>query len=259
MVNPPSQQLESNDDLLRPPKTDTKMGWGEYFRDLMIILKTHNVVVSTFMYSLVIFNFVLVDEITAVWLSLPIESGGMAFTSSDIGSYYAMNGVCLVIGQLLILPKLSDYLSLVNMFKFGAAFYSIVVTIAFYQNMFLPLRPNLAFLFWGGLFVYIFIKAVLGGAMYVSSNLMINESAPSGLLGSTNGFSYSVGAIFRTSAPLIGGAILTWSLEHDYSFPLDYHLPTVCAGLSVFISLGLSFTYRAPSNQHIEIPDVPIV
>jgi len=67
------------------------------------------VVLAVSVYGILALATIIFDEVYALWASTPIDKGGLAYESEQIGFTLSMGGVALLISQILVFPFANRY------------------------------------------------------------------------------------------------------------------------------------------------------
>eukprot|EP00842_Homolaphlyctis_polyrhiza_P005284 jgi/Hompol1/5757/HPOL_004681-RA len=175
---------------------------------------TRNVIFAVSSYAIWSFLNVLHEEIYALFLATAIASGGLQFTSFDMGVLLSLLGVAQTIGQLVIYPVIERRYGYVGTFRISAI-------IVFVFSVILPFVGDLAhaivrspdgsytreqkYLVFGVLFCVLGFRVVGVVMGYVSVIVLVNDAAPGKhALGVVHGFGQIAASFVRFVHALIG-------------------------------------------------------
>ena len=177
------------------------------------------------MYFFYILGFVQIlnDEVVSLWAVNDVKDGGINFGSTQLGTYFMVQGIILIIYQTFIFPLLINRFGCLKLFRFGMlvsapaiALIPLSVLVVEVKIFIFYFFYFLFFLFFTFLF-YFYFKTKKKGAVQLWSLLvalsllkvvgfvsaftcifmMINHSAVPSQLGGVNGLAQSMVAFAR--------------------------------------------------------------
>ena len=83
---------------------------------------------------------------------------------------------------------------------------------------------------------------------FTSLNLLLSNSVPGHLRGAINGLSMAMSMLVRVWGPIVGGIVYSWSIGHDYAWPLNHHLAFIMFAIAFAATLPLLRTVPALLN-----------
>jgi MFS family permease len=250
-----STSFDEDDDLIDPafptsPATSDSAVKQERSLNLMTALKNKEVLLSTSLYGLLAFAFVIYDELLPVFGRAAISDGGLGFSSKQVGYLLALQGVTMVLFQFLVFPRLAARFGAVQLFRYGSVVFLPVLC-------FIPVTASLAasgqkVLLWVFLAAFMIGRSCCSCTLYTCVMLLINNSTSSANFGVVNGVGQTFAALARSFGPLTGGVL--WSLGHSLGFSYLAYFVMAGACSSVFaLSLKLpDHLVRPQGQQHIE-------
>ncbi|KNE72027.1 hypothetical protein AMAG_15970 [Allomyces macrogynus ATCC 38327] len=145
-------------------------------------------------------------EATVLWAKLPLDQGGVAFDSADIGFITSLNGVVTLVFQLLLFPMIERKLGPLTLFRVGT-----LLPIAAHQ-----LQPRIPQLWPGASHgTYRAIAAVLQSFAGIGSTcafttvfVMVSNSALDKDKGSANGLGQTFASTARIIFPILVRLVL---------------------------------------------------
>ncbi|XP_057302259.1 uncharacterized protein LOC130636530 isoform X2 [Hydractinia symbiolongicarpus] len=167
-------------------------------------------------------------EILPLFAASSTEYHGMGFSTSKIGLTLLMVSACFLPCQLSIIPKI------IRRYGSRKTLIGCNLLLAFVC----PWTPILVNIIsnrtaaWMAVVVVSFLQRLCMATVFVSINILLNNSVSPDLLGSANGFSMIFLSLGRMIAPLIVGSTYSWSLKNildvssNYNpigFPFDQH------------------------------------
>lgn len=204
---PQESQLESQarPKLYRPPLREI---WAvQLFRILVSfgLLPLHN---ATFLH------------LFPVFLSMPATkndhptvfrfTGGLGLTSPTIGLYLATFGVCGILLQLFIYPRIQKHIGNLGVFRLS----NFIFIVAYIFAPYLSLLSDHDTIKWVAMAGVLFTQ-VMGRTMAIpSSVILLTEAAPhKSALGTVNSAGGTLSALSSAVGPIIGGAIFARGIE----------------------------------------------
>ncbi|KAH6573462.1 hypothetical protein BASA60_006010 [Batrachochytrium salamandrivorans] len=221
---------------------------------------TPNVLLCIASYAIWSFIQVLFEEISALFVATPIASGGLQFTSFDMGIVLSLVGISQVFGQLVVYPIAERWWGCVGCFRAAS------IIMIFFSTL-LPFVCDLARQVIGNsemistdpiagdlytpnqkLLVYVALMFVLAGRNismvlgFISVLILVNDSAPGpSSLGTVHGFGQVAVSFVRSVGPALGGSLWAWSLTSHLSFPFDFHFTLIATAVLSIGSVVISY------------------
>jgi hypothetical protein len=147
------------------------------------ILRDHVASLACWIYALLGWIFIMLDEIFPVWSINKTEDGGLNFFTKDIGTVSAIGGVAIVIIQLFIYHRVANKLGLRNTLTVG-----LLITIpTFFAFPFLNYIRSNTVLFWICMGLVYVVRNFCGQLTFTAIIQMINNSVYPEHMGATNG------------------------------------------------------------------------
>ncbi|KAJ3368711.1 hypothetical protein GGF31_006135 [Allomyces arbusculus] len=191
-------------------------------------------------------------EATVLWAKMPLDQGGVAFDSADIGFITSLNGVVTLVFQLLLFPMIERKLGPLTLFRVGT-----LLPIASHQLT--PRVPQL----WPGAShgTYRAIAAVLQSLAGIGSTcafttvfVMVSNSALDKDKGSANGLGQTFASTARIIFPILSGSVFSASL-YNSSEPFDYHFVFFLVNIFSLITFASTFWLDPAINGPREAAD----
>ncbi|KAJ3362773.1 hypothetical protein GGF32_005576 [Allomyces javanicus] len=191
-------------------------------------------------------------EATVLWAKLPLDQGGVAFDSADIGFITSLNGVVTLVFQLLLFPTIERKLGPLTLFRVGT-----LLPIAAHQ-----LQPRIPQLWPGASHgTYRAIAAVLQSFAGIGSTcafttvfVMVSNSALDKDKGSANGLGQTFASTARIIFPILSGSVFSASL-YNVREPFDYHLVFFLVNIFSLITFASTFWLDPAINGPREAAD----
>jgi len=147
------------------------------------ILRDHVASLACWVYALLGWIYIMLDEIFPVWSINKVEDGGLNFLTKDIGTVSAIGGVAIVIIQLFIYHRIANKFGLKNTLTFG-----LLVTIpTLFAFPFLNYIRSSTVLFWICMALVYVVRNLCGQLTFTAIIQMINNSVYPEHMGATNG------------------------------------------------------------------------
>lgn len=181
-------------------------------------LHERDVVIAIILYSGVSFIILGYDEVFAFWAILPSASGGINFTTLQVGTAHAISGVGAIIMQLVGYVPLDKALGTRNTLTASMAIIAPVFAVA----------PLASYITGGATSIWVYIafimvmKAGCGTMGFASVNLLVSNASDSQTSGAVNGMSASTAALARMFAPVVVGSIFAATSNASVGWPFDY-------------------------------------
>lgn len=205
----------------RTMKAELHIFWHQLKSRLYLFgqaLRERDVIISIILYSGVSFIILGFDEVFAFWAILPVASGGINFTTLQVGTAHAVSGVGAIIMQLFGYVPLDKALGTRNTLTSSMASLVPVFIVA-------PLANHLAVdkaSIWSFIAFIMIMKAACGTTGFASVNLLVSNASDSQTSGAVNGMSASTAAIARMFAPVIVGSLFAATSNATVGWPFDY-------------------------------------
>jgi len=192
-----------------------------------------------------------------VFTSNPVNSGGLGFSSLEIGFFFVSWGIYLLPYYTLIWPRLLKWKGKDG--KNLRAWYIIRIGL-FLDVAFFFLYPFLNFfgnnraVLWILLELEIMLGVFAVNTYYLALQMITNMSVEGQINGSINGLVTMGLALGKAIAPVTAGLIFSVS-EHYHFFPLNYHLLfiVICVAQLGMFALTFIASRLYPSTLYIRI------
>lgn len=159
-------------------------------------------------------------HIFPVFLSLPPSpnvsfdmlhfTGGLGLSSPTLGLYLGTLGICGILLQLFIFPRLQKHIGNLGILRVASLFFPIAYLLAPY----LALISNYNSVKWLAMAAVLLIQ-VMGRTMAMPSSIvLLTEAAPRrSVLGTVHGAGSTISALSSALGPVIGGVLLAKGIE----------------------------------------------
>ncbi|CAK9856127.1 unnamed protein product [Sphagnum jensenii] len=157
------------------------------------------------------FHDMTYSEIFSLWCVSPKATGGLNFTTDNVGKILGISGFALMIFQILIFPHLANSLGLMMTTRVPAVL-SVPLILAY------PLIATLhGWVLWVILNLVSIVKTFFSMMILSASFILLNNSVPQDQRGVANGVSMSVVSVFKAIGPAFGGSLFAWGQKHQDS------------------------------------------
>ncbi|CAM9564568.1 unnamed protein product [Ectocarpus sp. 6 AP-2014] len=211
------------------------------------LLEEKRVRAILFVYGIYSFSLIGFGEIFPLWALSTVASGGLDWTTKQIGQVLSLVGVGMLAFQLVVYPWLSKRIGVTRSQRW-ACFLAIPVYALF---PFLSRLRGSGVLLVVGSIVLNFFSNVTATAVFINIALATNNAVEPSRRATLNGLSMTLGSLAKAAGPAFFSAIFAWSIDDDgrRPFPLDYHL--------VFYLLALSMTAVCWASWNVIVDDLP--
>ncbi|EFJ24565.1 hypothetical protein SELMODRAFT_101350 [Selaginella moellendorffii] len=210
------------------------------------LLRNFPLISSILVYCIWAFHDIAFSETFSLWAVSPKRTGGLGWTSTDVGQALALSGLALLFFQLVIFPSLTRL--------FGPILLTRAVTAL--SIPLLVLLPSLTSLEDTWLRVVVTVIAILKCCLGVSILSMIHGTVwlrvcISTQRGAANGLSLSVVSLFRALGPAVGGSVFAFAQTRPHAsiLPGD-QLLFFFLGATAFISVLSTFPPFLPQSTN---------
>lgn len=205
----------------RSMKAELHIFWHQLKSRLYLFglaLRERDVVFSIILYSGVSFIILGFDEVFAFWAILPVASGGVNFTTLQVGTAHAISGVGAIIMQLFGYVPLDKALGTRNTLTASMTALAPSFVVAPLANHLTGSKASI----WSFISFIMIMKAACGTTGFASVNLLVSNASDSQTSGAVNGMSASTAALARMFAPVIVGSIFAATSNATVGWPFDY-------------------------------------
>jgi glucan phosphoethanolaminetransferase (alkaline phosphatase superfamily) len=152
----------------------------------------------------------MIEEIFVLWLALSIALGGFGIQSTQIGLLLFACAPVPLVSQILVFPRLVNYIGFKSVFNSSMLIMGITFALIPFSNNLLGLSSVYpAWTYLAVTFTFFLVGRFFG---FASVYALINNSCDRHR-GSVNGIGQSVASLARIIAPIIGGAMYSFSVS----------------------------------------------
>ncbi|KAI8854160.1 hypothetical protein BC829DRAFT_380445 [Chytridium lagenaria] len=180
------------------------------------LMTDQKISLTIIMYALISGLYIQYDEVFSLWAKEPFHTGGLNFSTSDLGIVFSIGGIFLFIYQLFIYPPLESRLAHLGDDDETHGFGDHAGS------------GKVGWISWGVVVFCQVLRTCLSLQAFTSSFIMTANACPSHSRGSANGVSQAFGA----SALSLLGIFSSWSVENNLPAPFDFHLLFYLLGLT---------------------------
>ncbi|CAM9581917.1 unnamed protein product [Ectocarpus sp. 12 AP-2014] len=198
-------------------------------------------------YGIYSFSLIGFGEIYPLWALSTVASGGLDWTTKQIGQVLSLVGVGMLAFQLVVYPWLSKRIGVTKSQRWACLL--AIPVYAFFP--FLSRLRGSGVLLVVGSIVLNFFSNVTATAVFINVALATNNAVEPSRRATLNGLSMTLGSLAKAAGPAFFSAIFAWSIDDDgrRPFPLDCHL--------VFYLLALSMTAVCWASWNVIVDDLP--
>ncbi|CAK9235547.1 unnamed protein product [Sphagnum troendelagicum] len=177
------------------------------------------------------FHDMAYSEIFSLWCVTPKSTGGLNFTTDNVGKVLGISGFALMVFQILIFPHLANFLGPIMTTRVPAVL-SVPLILAY---------PGIATLHGWVLWVILnlasIVKTFFSMMILNASFILLNNSVPQEERGVANGVSMTVVSIFKAIGPAVGGSLFAWGQKRQDAYILPGN-DMVFVALAVIAIIG---------------------
>jgi hypothetical protein len=177
------------------------------------------------------FHDMAYSEIFSLWCVTPKSTGGLNFTTDNVGKVLGISGFALIVFQILIFPHLANFLGPIMTTRLPAVL-SVPLILAY---------PGIATLHGWVLWVILnlasIVKTFFSMMILNASFILLNNSVPQEERGVANGVSMTVVSIFKAIGPAVGGSLFAWGQKRQDAYILPGN-DMVFVALAVIAIIG---------------------
>ncbi|XP_057299998.1 uncharacterized protein LOC130630496 [Hydractinia symbiolongicarpus] len=150
------------------------------------------------------------EELFPLFASTAREYNGMVYSTSKIGLTLLIVAVLILPTQFLFLPKITEHFGSRKVFIGSNLFSAFLFP---WLPVLVGIVSNSTGLWMAVVFILILLRLCLIGG-FIGVNILLNNTVPSDLLGSANGFAMTLSSFGRCVAPAVLGSLYSWSLTN---------------------------------------------
>ncbi|CAM9287714.1 unnamed protein product [Ectocarpus sp. 8 AP-2014] len=181
-----------------------------------------------------LFSFVAIGsrELYPLWALSTVASGGLDWSSKQIGQALSVCGIFMLFFQLLVYPRLSKRIGATRSQRW-ACFLSIPVFLVFPTLS--HLRGTERTLVAASL-VLLFLTNAVANTVFINVALATNNAVEPSRRGTLTGLSMTTGSLAKAAGPTFFSSIFAWSIDgRRRPFPLDYQLAFYLLALGMVV------------------------
>lgn len=169
--------------------------------------KQRNVRLSLAGYGLTAFVFIVLDELTPLFVSAPVSSGGLGLPTAQLAAPLSFGGLALLLWAWRGFPWVHSHLGTVKTCVFPGLLCSVPVAllIPLASVPMLPPQPVM--------WLAMACKSIVGVNAFTACLIMVNTVSPREHLGAVNGLGQSIASGARALGPVLGGMAWAASLQ----------------------------------------------
>lgn len=214
------------------------------------IWKNRGVLASIALYSLWSFHLMAYSEVFSLWAVSPLSYGGLALSTSDVGTVLAITGAALLTFQLSLFPPLAKAFGAIMLSRMSAIL-TLPLVLVF------PLFARLEGIpLWIAVITASILKNLLSICVVTGSLIMTNNSVSMKQRGLANGMSMTSMSFFKAVAPTIAGSLFALGQKriNAWFLPGNWMVFVVLAILCLF-AIIVTFEPILPKSVDEPKPD----
>ncbi|OCK95734.1 MFS general substrate transporter [Cenococcum geophilum 1.58] len=227
--------------ISQPPPPPFRSIWTREVLVTMIsfgLLPLHN---SAFMHIFPVYLCTpSADNSNATFLSF---NGGLGLTSPSVGLWLSFFGVCGILLQLFIYPRMQAKIGTLGCFRVALFTFPLAYLFAPY----LSLLGNHGFSRWPCIAVILCAQVMARTIAIPSTVILLTNAAPAkNVLGTVHGAGNMFSSLARAVGPVFGGVVFAWGMEKGVVGLVWWLYLTIIA----LIALAWSYTMSAPDGPN---------
>lgn len=169
--------------------------------------------------------------------------GGLGLASPTVGLYLATFGICGILLQLFIYPRVQKRIGTLGVFRFANSVFPVAYLFAPY----LSLLSGNASAKWPAMAGVLFTQVLARTMAMPSTVILLTEAAPRrSVLGTVHGAGNTLSALASATGPVIGGLLLAWGIDHGVVGVVWWSW--LCS--VALVALLWSFVLRRKDSEH---------
>ncbi|KAH8660885.1 major facilitator superfamily domain-containing protein [Tricladium varicosporioides] len=236
---PEPMELVTKSEPLSPPSPLTRLPFSKIWtRDVLVtlvsfgLLPLHN---SAFMHIFPI--FLSTPSKPNEKANLVSFTGGLGLQTPSIGLWLSAFGICGILLQLFIYPRMQAHLETLGCFRISL----FIFPLAYFFAPYLSLLPEGGISRWGGIALILCAQVMARTIAIPSTVILLTESAPSKtVLGTVHGAGNMLSSLARAVGTAFGGWVFACGMERGVIGLVWWAYLSVIA----VVALGWSYTMR---------------
>jgi predicted MFS family arabinose efflux permease len=170
-------------------------------------------------------------------------NGGLGLRSPSIGLWLGLFGICGILLQLFIYPRLQARIGTLGVFRIALFMFPVTYAIAPY----LSLVPRSGFMHWFSIAIVAWSQIMARTLAIPSTVILLTDSAPmKSSLSTVHGAGNMLSSLARAIGPAVGGWVFAWGMNRDVIGAVWWFYLTV-------IAIGaLIWSYTMKKNEDLE-------
>jgi len=206
---------------------------------LNYILNIPNISKLIFIFGINTFYAAVIGELIPFWVAAKYEDGGLDFNYKDISHIYLYLTVPQLVLQVFLYPVIQKgrgdfWLLSVGHLAHIPMFFFIPYAHWFGEAAITPQKVWIIF--------WLFIRNMASFMNFSSLQRFTNDAISGDKRGKLNGFQVTFSSCLQVAGPILGGWLLSMSMEKNYIYPFNYHFVFL---LMVAVTIGvISVIYK---------------
>lgn len=140
-------------------------------------------------------------------------NGGLGLQSPSIGLWLGFFGICGILLQLFIYPRLQAHIGTLGVFRIALFMFPVTYTIAPYLSL---VSQQGGFTYWFSVAMIAWSQIMARTLAIPSTVILLTDSAPSkSALGTVHGIGNMLASLARAIGPAVGGWVFAWGMDRD--------------------------------------------
>ncbi|KAA1109916.1 hypothetical protein PGT21_003111 [Puccinia graminis f. sp. tritici] len=186
------------------------------------LLKDRNLLIILISYSLLSFQTISLEALIVLFAYTPIKSGGIGFSSADIGLALSVSGVMIIFVQLGLFPFFQKRLGTARLYKICMSAYPLIFFLFPIIHLIARFEDNNRqegvsdFTgVWIGIWIIMILKTT-ANMVFSCNMLLVSAVAPSRVvLATINGLAQSCASFVRAVGPITASSLFALSVLHQ--------------------------------------------
>ncbi|XP_057503409.1 protein ZINC INDUCED FACILITATOR-LIKE 1-like isoform X1 [Actinidia eriantha] len=201
------------------------------------LIKNWPLMSSIITYSVFSLHDMAYTEIFSLWAESPRRTGGLGFTTDNVGTILAISGCGLLVFQIFVYPFVEKLLGPIMVSRLAGLLSIPLLTCYPYMSMLTGLSLTLL-INCASVLKNIFSLTIVTG-LFILQNKAVDQNQR----GAANGIAMTAMSLFKAAGPAGGGALFSWTQERqDASFLPGTQM--IFFLMNVITAIGVLLTFK---------------
>ncbi|KAH7337118.1 major facilitator superfamily domain-containing protein [Rhizoctonia solani] len=211
-------------------------------KEIMRITSIRKILIS---YGFMAYVTVSINAILILWLYTPVKSGGIGFSTAEIGTTLTLSGIFGTVVAVVVFPPLERRVGAVFLYRVGMIM-QVLNVLTFPLGHAFALSGGMKGAYFGAALVL--VVRCIAGMVFVCNMLLVTRSAPCRRsLGTVNGLAQMVASASRAIGPATATSLFAFSVKNN---ALGGNL--VWLVLSLMALLGVVAACQIPKDRPLD-------